>query len=51
MFSSFSPARTLRALAMFAEVVHGALDLIDTEAVPKGATICNVFGHEPAIAE
>ena len=27
------------------------LDLLDTEAVPKGVTICNVFGHEPAIAE
>ena len=27
------------------------LDLLDTGAVPKGVTICNVFGHEPAIAE
>src|SRR5262249_29415918 len=29
----------------------GSRDLLDTEAVPKGVTICNVFGHEPAIAE
>jgi phosphoglycerate dehydrogenase-like enzyme len=27
------------------------LDLLDTGAVPNGVTICNVFGHEPAIAE
>jgi hypothetical protein len=27
------------------------LDLLDTAAVPKGVTICNVFGHEPAMAE
>ena len=32
-------------------VVAAGLDLLDTEAVPKRVTICNVFGHEPAIAE
>jgi phosphoglycerate dehydrogenase-like enzyme len=31
--------------------VAAGLDLLDTAAVPKGVTICNVFGHEPAIAE
>jgi hypothetical protein len=31
--------------------VAAGLDLLDTEAVPKGITIGNVFGHEPAIAE
>ena len=50
MFSSFSPREPCVPWQWF-EAVHGALDLMDTEAVPKGATICNVFGHEPAIAE
>jgi phosphoglycerate dehydrogenase-like enzyme len=27
------------------------LDLIDLPSVPKGVTVCNVFGHEAAIAE
>jgi phosphoglycerate dehydrogenase-like enzyme len=31
--------------------VAAGLDQLDTGAVPKGVTICNVFGHEPAIAE
>lgn len=44
---SFPPAPRLRLL----QSVAAGLDLIDTEAVPKGVTICNVFGHEPAIAE
>ena len=44
---SFPPARRLRPL----QSVAAGLDLIATEAVPKGVTICNVFGHEPAIAE
>jgi phosphoglycerate dehydrogenase-like enzyme len=25
--------------------------LLDLDALPKGVTVCNVFGHEPAIAE
>jgi len=45
--SSFPPAPRLRLL----QSVAAGLDLLDTEAVPKGVTICNVFGHEPAIAE
>src|SRR6516225_7734573 len=44
---SFPPAPRLRLL----QSVAAGLDLLDTAAVPKGVTICNVFGHEPAIAE
>src|SRR5262249_28604678 len=43
----FPPAPRLRLL----QSVAAGLDLLDTTAVPKGVTICNVFGHEPAIAE
>jgi phosphoglycerate dehydrogenase-like enzyme len=45
--AGFPPAPRLRLL----QSVAAGLDLLDTEAVPKGVTICNVFGHEPAIAE
>src|SRR5436309_2484691 len=44
---SFPPAPRLRLL----QSVAAGLDLLDTRAVPKGVRICNVFGHEPAIAE
>jgi len=44
---SFPPAPRIRLL----QSVAAGLDLLDTEAVPKGVTICNVFGHDPAIAE
>jgi phosphoglycerate dehydrogenase-like enzyme len=44
---SFPPVPRLRLL----QSVAAGLDLLATEAVPKGVTICNVFGHEPAIAE
>jgi phosphoglycerate dehydrogenase-like enzyme len=44
---AFPPAPRLRLL----QSVAAGLDLLDTIAVPKGVTICNVFGHEPAIAE
>src|SRR5215813_6449986 len=44
---SFPAALRLRLL----QSVAAGLDLLDTEAVPKGVTIYNVFGHEPAIAE
>ena len=43
----FPPAPRLRLL----QSVAAGLDLLDTTAVPKGVTICNVFDHEPAIAE
>src|SRR6478736_1133592 len=45
--AGFPPAPRLRLL----QSVAAGLFLHDTEAVPKGVTICNVFGHEPAIAE
>src|SRR5437660_7985176 len=45
--AGFPPAPRLRLL----QSVAAGLDLLDTEAVPNGVTICNVFGHEPAIAE
>jgi phosphoglycerate dehydrogenase-like enzyme len=45
--AGFPPAPKLRLL----QSVAAGLDLLDTGAVPKGVTICNVFGHEPAIAE
>src|SRR6516164_8981945 len=43
---SFPPAPRLRLLQSLA----AGLDLLDTRAVPKGVTICKVFGHDPAIA-
>src|SRR2546423_6105517 len=45
--AGFPPAPRLRLL----QSVAAGLDLLDTTAVPEGVTICNVFGHEPAIAE
>jgi phosphoglycerate dehydrogenase-like enzyme len=45
--AGFPPTPRLRLL----QSVAAGLDLLDTAAVPKGVTVCNVFGHEPAIAE
>ena len=45
--ASFPPGARLRLL----QSVAAGLDLIDTGALPKGVTVCSVFGHEPAIAE
>ena len=45
--AGFPPAPRLCLL----QSVAAGLDLLDTTAVPKGVTICNVSGHEPAIAE
>jgi phosphoglycerate dehydrogenase-like enzyme len=45
--AGFPPAPRLRLL----QSVAAGLDLLDIEAVPRGVTVCNVFGHEPAIAE
>jgi lactate dehydrogenase-like 2-hydroxyacid dehydrogenase len=45
--AGFPPALRLRLL----QSVAAGLDLPNTAAVPRGVTICNVFGHEPAIAE
>jgi phosphoglycerate dehydrogenase-like enzyme len=35
----------------FIQSTAAGLDLIDVPSIPKGVTLCNVFGHEPAIAE
>ena len=43
---SLPPAPRLRLL----QSVAAGLDLLDTAAMPKGVTIYNVFGYEPAIA-
>src|SRR5258708_3390120 len=43
----FPPAPRLR----FLQSATAGLDLIDVPSLPKGVTVCNVFGHEPAIAE
>jgi phosphoglycerate dehydrogenase-like enzyme len=45
--AGFPPAPKLRLL----QSVAAGLDLLDLDAVPEGVTVCNVFGHEPAIAE
>jgi phosphoglycerate dehydrogenase-like enzyme len=45
--AGFPPAPKLRLL----QSVAAGLDLLDLDAIPKGVTVCNVFGHEPAIAE
>src|SRR3954466_12470880 len=33
------------------QAATAGIDMIDTESLPRGITVCNVFGHEPAIAE
>jgi phosphoglycerate dehydrogenase-like enzyme len=45
--AGFPPAPRLRLL----QSVAAGVDLLDTGAIPKSVTVCNVFGHEPAIAE
>src|SRR5439155_17635584 len=45
--NGFPPAPRLRLL----QSVAAGLDMLDLDAVPKGVTVCNVFGHEPAIPE
>jgi phosphoglycerate dehydrogenase-like enzyme len=35
----------------FIQSTAAGLDLIDLSSIPRGVTLCNVFGHEPAIAE
>jgi phosphoglycerate dehydrogenase-like enzyme len=45
--AGFPPAPKVRLL----QSVAAGLDLLDLDAIPKGVTVCNVFGHEPAIAE
>ncbi len=43
----FPEASRLRLL----QAATAGIDLIDVPALPSGIAICNVFGHEPAIAE
>jgi phosphoglycerate dehydrogenase-like enzyme len=43
----FSDAPRLKLL----QAATGGIDMIDVPALPRGITVCNVFGHEPAIAE
>jgi phosphoglycerate dehydrogenase-like enzyme len=45
--NGFPPAPRLGLL----QSVAAGLDQVDLDAVPKGVTVCNVFGHEAAIAE
>jgi phosphoglycerate dehydrogenase-like enzyme len=45
--AGFPPAPRLRLI----QSVAAGLDLLDSTAVPKGVTVCNAVGHEPAIAE
>src|SRR5256714_1804930 len=33
------------------QAATAGIDMIDVESLPRGITLCNVFGHEPAIAE
>jgi phosphoglycerate dehydrogenase-like enzyme len=35
----------------FIQSTAAGLDLIDVPSIPSGVALCNVFGHEPAIAE
>jgi phosphoglycerate dehydrogenase-like enzyme len=43
----FPAAPRLRLL----QAATAGIDMIDTESLPRGITVCNVYGHEPAIAE
>ena len=43
----FPPAPRLRLL----QAATAGMDMIDVPSLPRGVTVCNVFGHEPAIAE
>jgi phosphoglycerate dehydrogenase-like enzyme len=45
--AGFPPAPRLELLQSCA----AGLDLIDLPSLPRGVAVCNVFGHEPAIAE
>src|SRR5215208_6035916 len=43
----FPEAPRLRLL----QAATAGIDMIDVESLPRGITVCNVYGHEPAIAE
>jgi phosphoglycerate dehydrogenase-like enzyme len=43
----FPAAPRLRLL----QAATAGVDMIDLPSLPRGIAVCNVFGHEPAIAE
>ena len=43
----FPPAPRLKLL----QAATAGIDMIDVPSLPRGVAVCNVFGHEPAIAE
>ena len=45
--SDFPEAPRLKVL----QAATAGVDMIDLPSLPRGITLCNVFGHEPAIAE
>jgi phosphoglycerate dehydrogenase-like enzyme len=45
--SDFPEAPRLKLL----QAATAGVDMIDLQSLPRGITLCNVFGHEPAIAE
>ena len=45
--SDFPEAPRLKLL----QAATAGIDMIDLPSLPRGITLCNVFGHEPAIAE
>src|SRR5260370_16535673 len=45
--SDFPEAPRLKLL----QAGTAGVDMIDLPSLPRGITLCNVFGHEPAIAE
>src|SRR5438094_983078 len=45
--SDFPGAPRLKLL----QAATAGVDMIDLQSLPSGITLCNVFGHEPAIAE
>src|SRR5947209_15978865 len=45
--SDFPEAHRLKLL----QAATAGVDMIDLPSLPRGITLCNVFGHEPAIAE
>jgi len=45
--SDFPEAPRLKLL----QAATAGIDMIDLPSLPRGITVCNVFGHEPAIAE
>jgi phosphoglycerate dehydrogenase-like enzyme len=45
--AGFPPAPRLRLL----QAATAGIDMIDVASLPRGISICNVYGHEPAIAE